>query len=129
MDGRRTGCYLCLIYSYSKHVVMICICVVLYTDLRLVNGDDSSGELQFLSTSGWTPICYTPQFNGTAADIACQQLGYPFADGFAPTIGSGLGIGIINSDSCQASTSQYLFNCVEYQEMTCQTRYSLMCHG
>ena len=101
---------------------------MLYIDLRLVNGDDSS-ELQFLSTSGWIPVCYTSQFDENAADIACHQLGYPFADGSAPTVGGELGIGIIYSSSCQSSTSQYLFGCVEYQEMTCQTRYRLMCHG
>ena len=114
-----------IIYSYTN----MTLCVVLYTDLRLVNGDDSSGELQFLSSTGWMPVCYTSQFDETAADIACHQLGYPFADGFAPTVGSGPGIGIIESSSCQASTSQYLFDCVEYQEMSCQTGYRLTCHG
>lgn len=99
------------------------------TDLRFVNGDNSSGELHFLSTSGWIPVCYTTQFNENTADIACQQLGYPFAVGFSLTVGGGLGIGIIDSSSCQTSNDQYLFDCVEYQEMTCQTRYRLTCYS
>ena len=98
------------------------------TDLRLVNGDDSSGELEFLSTSGWIPVCYTSQFDEHAADVACQQLGYPYATASAPTLGNGLGIGI-DSSSCEGSGSQYLFDCVEFQEMTCQSRYRLTCYS
>ena len=106
-------------------------CFVCISDLRLVsgvNGNDSSGELQFLSSPGWIPVCYTPQFSEDAADIACKQLGYPYAAGSATTTGSGLAISIISSSSCQVFT-QYLFDCVEYQELTCQTRYHLTCHS
>ena len=99
------------------------------TDLRLVNGDDNSGELQFLSTSGWIPVCYTSQFNDSAADIACQQLGYPYAFGYSSTVGGGLGIGIIDSSSYNAFHKQYLFDGVEYQDMTCEARYHLTCRS
>ena len=122
--------------SYCLHVICTCSkrvlsCFVCISDLRLVSGvndDNSSGELQFSSSSGWIPVCYTPQFSEDAADIACKQLGYSYATGSTTTVGSGLAISIINSSSCQVS-SQYLFECAEYQEMTCQTRYHLMCRS
>ena len=114
-----------LFYSYNNNVAKL-FCV---TDLRLVNGDDSSGELQFLSTSGWIPVCYTSQFNDSAADIACHQLGYPFAVRSSPTVGGGVGIGIIDSSSCEAFDNQYLFGCAEYQDMTCQARCHLTCRS
>ena len=98
------------------------------TDLCLVNGNDSSGELEYLSASGWVPVCYTSQFDEHAADVACQQLEYPFATRSVPTPGSGSGIGI-NSSSCEGSHSGYLFDCVEYEEMICQTKYHLTCHS
>ena len=101
---------------------------IVLTDLRLVNGNDSSGEFQFLSSSGWIPVCYTSQFSENAADIVCKQLGYPFAIRSTSIVGSEFGIGIISSSSCQASI-QYLFDCVEYQEMTCQARYHLICRS
>ena len=99
------------------------------SDLRLVNGDDSSGELQFLNATGWVPVCYTSQLDEITADIVCHQLEYPFAVGYSPSPGGGLGIGIIDSSSCQAFTNQYLFDCAVYQEMTCQTRYRLTCRS
>ena len=94
----------------------------------MVNGDDSSGELEYLSASGWIPICYTTQFDEQAADVACRQLGYPYAIESGPTTASGSGIGISLS-SCKGPHGQYLFDCVKYQEMTCQTRYRLTCYG
>ena len=96
--------------------------------MRLTNGNDSSGELEYLSASGWTSVCYTTQFDQNASDVACQQLGYPFAARSVPTVGSGPGIGI-SSSSCAGSDSHYLFNCVEFEEMTCQTRYHLTCYS
>ena len=103
--------------------------IVHVTDLRLVNGgDNSSGELEYLSASGWIPVCYTTQFDEHTADVVCRQLGFPYAIESGPTTGNGSGIGI-NSSSCQGSNGQYLFDCVEYQEMTCQTRYHLTCYG
>ena len=95
----------------------------------MVNGgDDSSGELEYLSASGWIPVCYTTQFDEHAADVACRQLRFPYAIESGPTTGSGSGIGI-SSSNCQGYHGQYLFDCVEYQEMTCQTRYHLTCYG
>ena len=94
----------------------------------MTNGNDSSGELEYLSASGWIPVCYTTQFDQNAADVACRQLGYPFAAISVPTAGSGPGIGI-RSSSCVGSNSQYLFDCVEFEEMTCQTMYHLTCYS
>ena len=95
----------------------------------MVNGGNkSSGELEYLSTSGWIPVCYTIQFDEHAADVVCRQLGFPYAIESGPTTGNDSGIGIYSSN-CQGSDGQYLFDCVEYQEMTCQTRYHLTCYG
>ena len=97
-------------------------------DLRLANAIDGSGELEYLSTSGWVPVCHTAEFDRHAADVACQQLGYPFAVEFGVAIGSGDGIGITSS-SCEGSSSQYLFKCAEFEEMACQFRYRLTCYS
>ena len=94
----------------------------------MTNGNDSSGELEYLSASGWAPVCYTTQFDQHAADVACRQLGYPFAARSVPTVGGGPGIGI-SSSSCAGSGSQYLFDYVVFEEMTCQTRYHLTCYS
>ena len=61
------------------------------SDLRLVNGDDGSGELQFLNATEWVPVCYTSQLDEITADIACHQLGYPFAVEFHHHLAVGLG--------------------------------------
>jgi len=95
-------------------------------DLRLTNAVNGSGELEYLSTSGWVPVCHTSEFDKHAADVACHQLGYPFAAEFGQAIGSGDGIGITSS-SCEGSSSQYLLKCVEFEKMACQFRYHLTC--
>ena len=86
--------------------------------------------LQYLSTSGWVPVCYTNTFNGHAADVTCRQLGYPFATNFnSVTLSNGrLGIGITRS-LCEGVDSGYLFNCVEFTDMTCQTQIRLACYN
>ena len=94
----------------------------------MTNGDDGSGELEYLSASGWTPVCYTTQFDQHAADVACRQLGYLFATRSVPTAGTGPGIGI-RSSTCEGSDNQYLFNCVEFEEMSCLNRYHLTCRS
>ena len=94
----------------------------------MTNGNDSSGELEYLSASGWIPVCYTTQFDQNAADVACRQLGYPFAARSVPIGSRGPGIGI-RSSSCVGSNSHYLFDCVEFEEMTCQTGYHLTCYS
>ena len=94
------------------------------------NEIDGTGMLQYLSTSGWVPVCYTNTFNGRAADVTCRQLGYPFATNFNSVILSNgrLGIGIIRS-LCEGVDSGYLFNCVEFTDMTCQTQIRLACYN
>ena len=92
-----------------------------------ING---TGMLEYLSTSGWVPVCYTDAFNGRAADVTCRQLGYPFATNFTSiTLFNGRpGIGITRS-LCEGVDSGYLFNCVEFTDITCQTQIRLACYN
>ena len=86
--------------------------------------------LEYLSTSGWVPVCYTDAYNGRAADVTCRQLGYPFATNFTSgTLFNGrLGIGITRS-LCEGVDSDYLFHCVEFTDMICQTQIHLICYN
>ena len=90
--------------------------------------------LQFLDISGWAPVCFTDAFNGRAADVACQQLGYPFATNFrSEALSHGLpGIGITGA-ACRETNAYgyegYLFNCVNFTKMTCQTQLRLSCYS
>ena len=96
------------------------------------NEINAAGMLEFLSTSGWAPICFTGVFNEHAADVACRQLGYPFSTAFSsvalPHDRPGIGI---TSSVCERANSyrSYLFSCVNFTTMTCQMQIHLTCYN
>ena len=98
--------------------------------LRFSNEVNGAGVLEYLSTSGWVPVCYTDAFNERAADVTCRQLGYPFSTNFhSVSLSNGRpGIGITRS-LCEGVDSGYLFNCVEFTSMTCQMQLHLNCYS
>ena len=96
------------------------------------NEINATGMLEFLSTSGWIPICFTGIFNEHAADVACRQLGYPFATNFSsvaiPNVRPGIGI---TRSFCERADGyrSYLFDCVNFTSMTCQMQVHLTCYS
>ena len=102
--------------------------------MQLSNRINATGILQFLDISGRVPVCFTDAFNEFAADVACQQLGYPFATNFISEAltHSLLGIGITGT-ICRETNAYgyegYLFNCVNFTKMICQTQLHLSCYG
>ena len=102
--------------------------------LHLDNETNGTGLLEFYSTSEWIPVCSTEAFNDHAADVACQQLGYPFATNFSSVAlpHDRPGIGITES-VCEGvntySYRGYLFNCVNFTSMICQIQLHLICYN
>ena len=46
--------------------------------MRLVNGDEEyEGTLEICFQNIWTRICSSSYFDGTAAQVVCNQLGHP----------------------------------------------------
>lgn len=86
--------------------------------------------LEYLSTSAWIPVCYTDAFSTHAADVACRQLGYPFSTNVnsvtLPNVRPGIAI---TRSLCEGVDSGYLFNCVEFTNMTCQMQVHLACYN
>jgi len=102
----------------------------MYIGLHLNNETNGTGLLEFFDASEWEPVCFTEAFNEDAADVACQQLGYPFATNFTsvglPYHRSGIGITISH---CGGVNISYLFDCVDYESMTCQMQLQLTCYS
>jgi len=90
--------------------------------------------LQFLDISGWVPICFTDAFNEFAADVACQQLGYPFATNFRPVglpyniVGIGITSAVCSGDNSYGHRG-YLFNCVNFANTICHRQLHLTCYS
>ena len=105
-----------------------------YLGLRLNNGINPTGTLEFQSASGWIPVCFTDAFSNHAADVACRQLGYPFATSFRSVIlpHNIVGIGITRA-ACEGDNSYsyrgYLFSCVSFANTICQMQLHLTCYG
>lgn len=93
------------------------------------NEISGTGALEFYNSSQWVPVCFTEVFDGRAADVACRQFGYPFATNFnsvsLPYDRSGIAI---TRSFCGGTNSDYLFNCVNFTNMNCQTQLNLICH-
>ena len=104
------------------------------TGLRLNKEIHGTGLLEFYSASGWVPVCFTEAFNEHAADVACQQLGYPFANNLSsvelPHDRPGIGI---TRSVCEGTNRYsyrgYLFNCVNFTNMICQMQIHLACYN
>ena len=98
------------------------------------NGINPTGKLEFHSPSGWIPVCFTGAFNNHAADVACRQLGYPFATSFTSVVlpQNMLGIGITNA-TCGGDNSHsyrgYLFKCVSFTDTICRMQLHLTCYS
>ena len=94
----------------------------------------TAGMLEFHSSSGWIPMCYTDTFNNYAADVACRQLGYPFATSSRSVVLSQnmLGIGITRAN-CSGDNSRsykgYLFKCASFTHTICRMQLHLTCYG
>ena len=106
----------------------------IYTGLHLNNETNGAGMLEFYSTSGWVPVCFTEAFDEHAADVACQQLGHPFATNSSSVALSydrpGIGItGSICEGNNRYSYRGYLFNCVNFTNMNCQMQLHLTCYN
>ena len=94
------------------------------------NETSEPGLLEFFNAFKWVPVCFTEAFNEYAADVTCQQLGYPFATNFSSVAlpYETFGIGITRS-VCEGANSSYLFNCVYFTNMTCQMQLYLTCYN
>ena len=108
--------------------------MLIYAGLHLNNETSGTGLLVFFNLSEWAPVCFTDAFNGHAADVACQQLGYPFATNFSsaalPYDSPGIGVTEV---ACGGANSYgykgYLFSCVNFTNMICQTQLHLNCYS
>ena len=122
-----------MVHDYITYVLDVIALIYTYIGLQLTSEINAAGMLEFLSTSGWVPICFTGVFNEHAADVACRQLGYPFATTFSSVTppNDRPGIGITRSFCERANTSyrSYLFNCVNFTSMTCQMQIHLTCYN
>jgi len=106
----------------------------IHTGLHLNNETSGTGLLAFFNLSGWAPVCFTDAFNGHAADVACQQLGYPFATNFSsaalPYDSPGIGVtGEVCGKTNRFGYKGYLFKCVNFTNMICQAQLHLNCYS
>ena len=94
------------------------------------SGGDGTGLLEYFNTSEWVPVCFTQIFSENEANVACQQLGYPFATNLSSTpLPYGKpGIGI-NRSHCSGTNRSYLFYCVRFEIMACQMQLHLTCYN
>ena len=107
----------------------------MYIDLHLITDSghaNGAGLLEYLNTSGWVPVCFTEAFTERAADVTCQQLGYPFANNITSVAlpYDRPGIGITYSFCGETDDFRsYLFKCVYYESTICQMQLHLTCYN
>ena len=106
--------------------------------MHLNNETNGTGLLEYFSmpAAEWIPVCFTEAFSEHAADVACQQLGYPFATNLSSVAlpHDRPGIGVTGSFCEPASRytfsyTGYFFSCVNFTSMVCHVQVHLTCYN